>query len=170
MICSAVHGTVKSDNFLVIPKRPLVIINWPVSVRRPVSDRLAPDQTYRGNFLRNTPFAARRRGRSGAQNLSGSSPMLVKLLAKAEIQTRRTRHPNSLSELSRRIGLSSDTLTDYLWLPAVKVTLGGQASINRACPAFQRSAAASCLWRYRSCNRRMWLRRWLRRIVKEVKT
>ena len=29
MICSSVHGMVKSDNFLVIPKRPLVIINWP---------------------------------------------------------------------------------------------------------------------------------------------
>lgn len=47
MICSSVHATVKSDNFLVIPKRPLVIINWPpLSVRRrrrrrPVSDLAA---------------------------------------------------------------------------------------------------------------------------------
>ena len=55
MICSAVRGTVKSDNFLVIPGRPLVIINWPVSVRRPVSDRVA--NRIVAYFLHSLPFA-----------------------------------------------------------------------------------------------------------------
>lgn len=62
MICSAVRGTVKSDNFLVIPGRPLVIINWPVSVRRPVSDRVA--NRIVAYFLRTPSRASRPLGRA----------------------------------------------------------------------------------------------------------
>lgn len=64
MICSAVHGTVKSDNFLVIPKRPLVIINWPrCQFAAPVSDIF---YSYSSSSSPSLSSPAR-------ENLSGSS-------------------------------------------------------------------------------------------------
>lgn len=71
--CARLHrAMVKSDNFLVIPKRPLVIINWPLSVQWPVSGQAGADVLP--HFLRHPRRLARQQARArGRENLSGSS-------------------------------------------------------------------------------------------------
>lgn len=127
MICSAVHGTVKSDNFLVIPKRPLVIINWPrCQFAAPVSD-IFYSYSYSSS---SSPFLSSARKFVWIVSRSLNSAHL----AKAEIQRDTLNYWRGKRVIAANRFIRRHA--DRLFMAQPRLRSHGRASINRACPPF----------------------------------